>query len=127
MLPPKIKHFFWMACSYYLPTIDCLRVKMVECDTKCCFCESRDETLLHVFRERQFARDYLGVLGSVFCVDFGSTFLEWVDDVFMILTEEEKCYCIVVCWSIWRCRNAKLWHGEQFTIQIVMQESLLTM
>lgn len=37
-IPPKIKMFFWRACSNVLPTAENLLVKHVNCSPVCAFC-----------------------------------------------------------------------------------------
>lgn len=76
-LPPKVKMFFWQACSSCLPTKDLLISRRVNCDNLCPMCSSKQESIWHLFVDCSYAKDLWSLLGYTFQSSSTQTFHEW--------------------------------------------------
>lgn len=56
-IPPKVKVFFWQACSNCLPTRDLLIQRRVDCESVCPICNVEKESLWHIFVACAFMKE----------------------------------------------------------------------
>lgn len=55
-VPAKVKFFMWRTCRGVLPVRTRLQDKRVPCPAVCPFCNTADETTLHLFKDCDFSR-----------------------------------------------------------------------
>ncbi|KAF4358684.1 hypothetical protein F8388_005624 [Cannabis sativa] len=58
VVPPKVRHFLWRACSGSLPTKVLLQTKHINVDLLCTFCNREYESIYHVLLGCNFSNSY---------------------------------------------------------------------
>ncbi|XP_060960022.1 uncharacterized protein LOC133030933 [Cannabis sativa] len=76
-VPPKVLHFAWKAISGCLPTRTQLRTKHVPVDPRCVFCNSDEETIIHVLVGCHFAQSCWHRSGVGLHFSAEATFADW--------------------------------------------------
>lgn len=108
---PKVKNFFWRACNMVLPTDDILHIKRVPCSRTCVLCGIELESIFHVFIDCLVIRSCWNILNIGVEVDGFVSFPDWVCPHMKILSKDNICLLIMLCWSIWNAKNDKLWNN----------------
>ncbi|XP_019196024.1 PREDICTED: uncharacterized protein LOC109189854 [Ipomoea nil] len=49
-----------------------------------------------------------------------STLLEWLESNFNVLTDNQICFLISICWKIWEARNDKVWNHVITSRQVII-------
>lgn len=123
-VPPKLRNFFWQACTMKLPTVVALAEKRVQCPRLCHFCATTDETTLHVFVHYDFARSIWRLLGNFVPFAHAKCFPSWVEENFSYLDDDQCCLLMMGCWSLWNARNNRLRNAQRLDL-IAMANQLV--
>ncbi|KAF7835257.1 cAMP-regulated phosphoprotein-like protein [Senna tora] len=131
-VPPKIRNFMWRACRNILPTCTMLRNRGIDVDSKCCMCNTEDETTWHALYGCSVLQDFWRNRGMRF-VDVagnGTSFIDWFKGQLQSLSSREvEAYCILAS-KIWQRRNQvvhgtapyslnKIWHDTQSMLEMI--------
>ncbi|CAN1839814.1 Putative ribonuclease H protein At1g65750 [Linum perenne] len=109
--PNRIRHFLWLAVRDKLLTND-VRCRRGFCpDAVCNCCGSGNETILHVLRDCEFARDtWLKVGGfELNGNDWRLPLEEWFQ---LFLAKDKGLIFGITCWFLWRTRNERIFAGR---------------
>lgn len=112
LIPPKVKTFFWRACSNSLPTSDLLAVKKVPCSLFCHLCLKEPESIEHIFVHCEKSRLCWNIMGGISFARV-ATFREWVEYNFTQVDVATYCLFVTICWKIWDAKNDALWNQKK--------------
>ncbi|XP_060960654.1 uncharacterized protein LOC133031222 [Cannabis sativa] len=110
--PPKVKNFLWRATSNCLPTCLQLVSKHVSISSSCPVCKSHPETTVHALLNCQLALHCWSTLGITLNITL-SSFGNWLHEAFLKLDEDQVCRAVMLCWALWKARNATVWNKKQ--------------
>ncbi|KAL0453498.1 UNVERIFIED_CONTAM: hypothetical protein Slati_1327900 [Sesamum latifolium] len=113
-IPNKIKVFIWRLCSDFLPTGSNINRRFPFSAICCPFCQEANESNHHAFLLCHFSRIVWGLSNLRWAVifDWSSSACDWIFNAHRALDPKDFELMLVICWSIWWCRN-KLWsHGD---------------
>ncbi|KAL0410936.1 UNVERIFIED_CONTAM: hypothetical protein Slati_3683300 [Sesamum latifolium] len=106
-VPHKVKIFAWRLCHDALPTTVNLCRCWCNVDPACSTCGYAREDVRHAVLDCHFARQSWAISNLPWAVisvwQKGS--LEWMRLVRKNLDHSQCKYFLIVCWSLWRCRN----------------------
>jgi hypothetical protein len=110
------KHFLWRACNDSLLTRENLARRKVITDSICPFCEQEVETCSHILWLCPLARDVwsMGPLKIQKSSLTGPDFMQIIESIFYVCSEEETIQFVGLVHRIWLKRNEVL-HGGIFT------------
>ncbi|CAH9084823.1 unnamed protein product [Cuscuta epithymum] len=108
-LPPKMKTFFWQVCTDCLPSKERLLQRRVSVWPVCSTCGVDRESTLHVFQDCVLAKEVWWSQNKSFLQVGATTFAAWADAVKGRCSKEELEQFVLICWSLWKSRNDKLW------------------
>ncbi|XVF19088.1 hypothetical protein REPUB_Repub11eG0080100 [Reevesia pubescens] len=96
-VPNKVKVFGWWASHNIIPTIENLQRKRVSNSAHCLYCLGYSESILHVLRDCNFARE---VWSGFTCIGHAnwsssSSTVEWFMDVLASTDQETFCQFII--------------------------------
>jgi ribonuclease HI len=125
-IPNSIKMFLWQACQNILPTKDNLSKRGMDLDPMCMFCNSEQETVLHILWECPSAMDVWGSTGSNMqkCSNTGTTFSALMEYMFNNCSIAEVELNAEIARRIWFRRNAVLHDGEFMHPKLVLKISI---
>lgn len=101
-MPRKIKSFAWKACKNILPTINNLKKKNIDIQSGCCFYQSADEDVDHVFLKCPDIRDmWLQYLPLINTLPISLNFIDTVRKVVQLGNDNEVALFFMLCWCLW--------------------------
>ncbi|XP_026458736.1 uncharacterized protein LOC113359264 [Papaver somniferum] len=108
---PKVKFFMWKMFAHMLSVNAIMQLYNPHVNVLCSFCNSHDETVMHLFVNRPVV---LRIWFSLSLQHLISTDLDWVDDIFLYWHESSlgaspfkvgwPSVGAIVMWSIWKLR-----------------------
>ncbi|KAH9686509.1 putative reverse transcriptase/RNA-dependent DNA polymerase [Citrus sinensis] len=110
-VPGKVKHFIWRALINVLPTADSLLSRKVDVSLICPICSVANESVYHCLVECLFAQS-CWLLSSLGTGRRCSSFVDWIEQIFIKCRKEECTLAVMVCWKLWLNRNDKVWNGH---------------
>ncbi|KAH9697393.1 reverse transcriptase domain-containing protein [Citrus sinensis] len=113
-VPNKVKNFIWRAATNVLRTTTNLISKRVDIPSTCAVCNAQEETVIHALIECSFAKS-CWISSPVGFIGHCSSFLGWLDHIFMRCGNDECNVAVMLWWKIWINRNNRGHHGH-FTI-----------
>ncbi|XP_019170430.1 PREDICTED: uncharacterized protein LOC109165997 [Ipomoea nil] len=123
-VPPKVRVFAWQLAKDVLPTREALARKRVACMVICHMCGTVDETNAHMFRDCYHVRVLWGAAGlPVLTHDHGSI-VQWFFEQIAHLKDDLLPKFVMICWAVWKSRNATVWSGVQFNAAVVLREAV---
>lgn len=113
-VPNKVRLFLWRVLHNSLPTNSELQRRHLFDENLCGICGQQGETILHLFRDCHFARQYWAISNFPTASIYWDTsdIWDWINGVRVRLDGQEFGLFVLSCWSIWYCRN-KLVHDQQ--------------
>lgn len=124
-LPPKVKNFMWRSLTECLPTKDNLIKKKVAVIQSCPVCNLESETVFHTLVTCQFAE--LCWNHADVNIDRGgcTSLSQWIGLIINKHDNKKIQAVCMLCWELWRNRNAIVWQqrGEEFD-RVVMLAKL---
>nr|GMD98561.1 ribonuclease H [Ipomoea batatas] len=103
-----------------LPTAAMLRTRRVECPVECRLCHEEEESAWHIFFRCRVAIQCWQKAG-VAMVSHGCETLELgMQYIFESLEGDVRCFSLMICWSLWACRNDAVWRGGVVTVDQVI-------
>ncbi|XP_060969704.1 uncharacterized protein LOC133036942 [Cannabis sativa] len=121
-VPPKVLHFAWKAISGCLPTrTQLLRIKHVPVESLCVFCNSEEESILHVLVDCPFANSCWNRSGVGLNFYTASTFTDWFKGFLVGGRSSMLEEVLMVGWGIWKAQNELLWKGRSSTVAEVVR------
>ncbi|KAL8092543.1 hypothetical protein AgCh_034709 [Apium graveolens] len=120
-LPPKVKNFLWRSLAGCLPTKDNLLCKRVAVLSLCPVCNIETETVLHTLVTCQFAKRCWNHAEIVVDDRDCTNFSQWLSLVMEMHSSKNVQIACMLCWEIWKNRNAVVWQqkGEEFDRVVV--------
>lgn len=109
-IPPKVKTFIWQAYSECLATSDVLRSRRVNYPNLCRLCNTETETCVHLFFHYTLVRACWGHIGVSWDAMVLQYFYMGIHHLGSIFGEECFRFGLVLCWSLWHCRNEIIWN-----------------
>ncbi|CAN1788712.1 Putative ribonuclease H protein At1g65750 [Linum perenne] len=105
--PNRIRHFLWLAGQDRLLTNDQRMRRKQTADPNCPWCPGQIENSIHVLRDCSFAK---GVWNLVHHFDQTATVWSTQGEVWLshFLSADKSLLFGVICWSLWKTRNAKV-------------------
>lgn len=122
-VPPKVKNFIWKACTGCLPTKDMLCMKQVNVNILCPLCNMESESARHVLVSCTFAQSCWDLIGGNGDSNYTGDFLAWITNVLDTWEIEKKCTGVLLCWSIWKCRNDLVWSQKGMEAREVVESA----
>lgn len=122
-IPPKVKAFLWQACTHNLLSTDNLRRRRVDIPPTCVLCSTENESTLHPFESCTFTRRCWSMVRLSLLPSNGLSFPEWVSLNFSKLNDDTCSMFVMICWSIWKARNAKIWENEPPSLQRIVNSA----
>lgn len=123
-IPPKVKMFFWQACSGCLPTNDKLGMKRVDCPSLCQVCLQDDEDSNHALISCGVARTAWSILNQFIPLNTVDSFEVWIGRFLNQLSKEIACMFVMFCWSIWVARNEKVWENKTSSAHLIANRAI---
>lgn len=105
-IPLKMKLFLWQAATGCLPTKFQLQTRHVPIDAICPFCLSEVESIVHILVNCPLAQECWNKLGYDVDLQVSGSFISWLNLVFDRFKGDRRREIVMLCWSIWRSRNA---------------------
>ncbi|CAN1824281.1 Putative ribonuclease H protein At1g65750 [Linum perenne] len=116
--PNRVRHFLWLAGHDRLLTNDQRARRMLTSDPHCPICPGQIENTIHILRDCHFAFTVWNELGI-----FNQTEECWSANLEMWigqLLKSEKSLCFgIVCWFLWKERNARAFSGSTVSARSV--------
>ena len=129
-IPLKTKVFAWYLRRGVILTKDNLAKRNWHGSKKCVFCQ-HDETITHLFFQCEFARSIWSAIqiGSTLhppssVANIFGNWLNGVDPRFKLFS---RVGAIAVIWSLWLCRNDKVFHDKDASIMQVIYRCTATL
>ncbi|CAN1819551.1 Putative ribonuclease H protein At1g65750 [Linum perenne] len=119
--PNRIRHFLWFVAHQKILTNVGWVSRHLTNDATCEHCRTGDETVLHVLRDCQAAADVWNQVGGIdtSCVEWSSELVPWLC---FLLNSEQSTLFGIVCWLLWKARNARAFTNERPTpISVVIR------
>ncbi|KAM6569095.1 hypothetical protein CsatB_017080 [Cannabis sativa] len=126
-VPPKVKNFLWRTCSRCLPTRSQLRLRHVHLDTRCPWCNSTAETSLHLFVHCSVAKACWSNMGIRGMDSTDATFAAWFQSGLAKWDAATKIEVSMLCWSLWKFRNDKVWNAKSPLVEEIVTSAKLTL
>ncbi|KAF4400613.1 hypothetical protein G4B88_023406 [Cannabis sativa] len=121
-VPPKVLHFSWKAISGCLPTrTQLLRIKHVPVESLCVFCNSEEESILHVLGDCPFANSCWNRSGVGLNFSTANTFTDCFKGFSVGGRSSMFEEVLMVGWGIWKAQNELLWKGRSSTVAEVVR------
>ncbi|GAU10454.1 hypothetical protein TSUD_423510, partial [Trifolium subterraneum] len=114
-VPSRVKSFLWRMAHNCLPTRDQLATRGIHCDDTCVVCEQLMETQMHTFFACSKAVkcwekiNMDGLVRELLLV--ANNFTTMFFTLFDRLAINQQAIVAMTLWSLWKCRNMKLWEG----------------
>lgn len=126
----RIKIFIWLTTKGKLLT-DCERARRnMTAETTCPTCNDGEESLDHLFRGCNFAKDCWRKCLSPrnFRLDSHIPFLQWVETncTNNSWVEDNRPWCskfVHMLWGIWKARNAGVFNNTWMTSEVVVKNA----
>ena len=106
LIPGKMKHFMWRACTNYLPTMQTLLWKKVVDSGLCPMCIEEAEDTFHALVGCGKVRRIWGSLAVGETHGMASDFACWWEASCKLETTERRCEIVATCWAVWKGRNS---------------------
>ncbi|CAN1807830.1 Putative ribonuclease H protein At1g65750 [Linum perenne] len=121
--PNRIRHFLWLAGQDKLLTNDQRYRRKQADDPLCPLCLNQIETSLHVIRDCEFAK---GVWNQAGGFDTDGSLWSSTREVWMLnlLKSARNLEFGVICWSLWKSRNARIFSSDNSTAAAVAFKAL---
>uniref|UniRef100_A0A803PKP8 Reverse transcriptase domain-containing protein n=1 Tax=Cannabis sativa TaxID=3483 RepID=A0A803PKP8_CANSA len=126
-LPPKVKNFLWRTCSKCLPTKSQLRIRHVQLQTNCPWCNANAETSFHLFVQCPVAQACWCNIGLAVCNTQAVTFAAWFQAGLESWDAATKIEVSMLCWALWKYRNDKVWNAKSPTVDQIVTSAKLTL
>lgn len=110
-VPQKVKVFLWRGLNGCLPTKCNIQSRMVQVDDVCPLCGVDKETTSHCFIHYSFAISCWYTVCPETSFDNSMNFSTWFSYILEHLTRKVGMISMV-CWSIWRARNDRVWKNR---------------
>lgn len=110
-VPGKVVNFIWRACRSVIPKAVALEGKRVQIDTRCSWCLSQEEDIIHVLFRCSFAKKVWSRVGMQEINDetCQGSMIGIFQNLFSRSTREKIIWVAVVCWCLWNLRNRWVW------------------
>jgi hypothetical protein len=129
-IPLKIKVFGWYLCKGVVLTKDNLAKRNWHGSKKCVFCP-QDETIKHLFFQCHFARSIWSVIqvNSTLIPPCSITniFGNWLNGIDNRFKKHIRVGAIAFIWSLWLCRNDKVFNDKNSSILQVIYRAIGTL
>jgi hypothetical protein len=128
-IPLKTKIFAWYLRRGIILTKDNLVKRNWQGSKKCVFCH-QDETINHLFFNCQFARSIWSItqIGSTLYPpqSVANFFGSWLNGVDRRYKTFIRVGAIAIIWSLWLCRNDKIFHDTNSScLQVIYRSTAL--
>ena len=126
-VPPKIKNFLWRVCRGCFPTRARLNSRGVSCPLDCVHCNHNYEDSIHILIECPKAvqvwrnANLWDIIDRVIHQDYNTSDL--IFTLLQILSSGQCELMATIMWSLWKCRNMKLWQQQLETDSQVFQRA----
>ena len=114
-VPLKIKIFTWYLCRGVVLTKDNLAKRNWKGSTKCMFCH-HDETIKHLFFDRQFARSIwsaIQVPSNLYPpTSVANIFGNWLHGIDHKFRKHIWVGAIALLWLLWLCRSDRVFNAK---------------
>ena len=120
-IPPKTKNFLWSAARECLPTKSQLRMKHLDVDPSCPFCQKEIETIPHILVSCEFSARVWHLSGLGVSTSAPASFSTWLDAEFDKSLEEQMTLIAMVSSAIWHCRNQLVWNQRHLAAPEVVR------
>jgi hypothetical protein len=129
-IPLRIKVFGWYLRKGVILTKDNLAKRNWHGSKKCVFCH-HDESIKHLFFQYRFARSIWSVI-QVASILFSpcsitNIFGNWLNGIDNRFKKHIRVGAIVFIWSLWLCRNDKVFNNKKSSILQVIYRSISTL
>ncbi|EEF43404.1 conserved hypothetical protein [Ricinus communis] len=114
-IPTKVRNLMWKICSNCIRTAMNLRMRYVDLDPLCKWCNREPETLFHVLFGCSMARECWDLLGFRFSFPTESPICSWIQNFFIDNHEDTCAKMALVCGSLWNQRNHWVWNKQSNT------------
>ncbi|CAI9755784.1 unnamed protein product [Fraxinus pennsylvanica] len=118
-VPAKVRNLIWRASLNVLPTIDQLRAKRVDVDSRCPVCHLHEESVLHTLVLCEFAQKVWEAAGVNSSSPTATNFKEWLIGTLEHHNQEHELI-VMIAWAIWTNRNEAAWKGKSYTVLMVV-------
>ncbi|XP_019150168.1 PREDICTED: uncharacterized protein LOC109146973 [Ipomoea nil] len=106
----------WMGWTKrLLANAEALRNRWVECSRICPLCDEEEETSVHVFFTCRVAQRCWAKVRVEFAGDVRQSIQTAFQYMFSVMDADRLGFALIVCWSLWQCRNGAVWRGEAVT------------
>lgn len=113
-IPPKVHMTFWRLCNNIVPSKKNLATKHITTDLICVLCHSHKESISHILGDCHFARcTWLSSpIGPLRFPNGHISFKLWAVYLAVSLPHNMFETFILICSTIWGCRNNMLWNNH---------------
>ncbi|CAH9099529.1 unnamed protein product [Cuscuta epithymum] len=112
-----------MVCCGFLPTMENLRGKRVDCAVSCGLCGAAEESPMHLFVRFSEAMKAWSAVGWRWSRALAGSFLEQVEAEFRAKNKEDLCKLIWGCWGFWCEHNNRVWNGGRVEARAILQKA----
>ncbi|CAN1121954.1 Putative ribonuclease H protein At1g65750 [Linum perenne] len=121
--PNRIRHFLWLVVRDKLLTNEVRCQRGFSSDAICSRCSSETESILHILRDCDFAREAWSAVGG-FETDGDDWKLPLTDWFQFWLAKNKGQSFGITCWFLWRTRNEMLFVGGTDRASVVAAKSV---
>ena len=129
-IPLKLKVFTWYLCRGVILTKENLVKRNWHGSKKCMFC-SHDETIKHLFFECSFARSIWSAVQIASNLyqpkSVANVFGNWLHGIDKKYKTVIRVGAIAVIWSLWLCRNDKVFNDKNASLMQVIYRCTSTL
>jgi hypothetical protein len=116
-VPPKQIHHIWRILNNAIPVKDNLTIRGIRCDPLCLLCNSKIETINHIFLDCEWTKQVW--FASPLTINFEhlqiKTLSDWLDYMMQNSKAEDMQSIATILYSIWLARNEKVYNGKALT------------
>jgi hypothetical protein len=118
-IPLKNKKIAWYLRRGVILTKDNLARRNWQGSKKCVFCH-QDETIKHLFLQCRFARSIWSLIQAAFSLypptSIANVFGNWLHGIDLRFRTLIRVGAIAVIWSLWLCRNDKVFDDKNYSL-----------
>ncbi|CAN1332707.1 Putative ribonuclease H protein At1g65750 [Linum perenne] len=126
--PAKTKIMAWRLSRNIVPTRETLRYRHIDVPGGCGLCNHPTESVQHLFLECPFALECWNKAGLLQIVTNATlnyvNFIDWLTKLLDHSATMQAEKVVVLLWSLWRERNARVWRNEQKPAFVVVRLAL---
>jgi len=123
-IPHSVRSFLWRLAHQCLPTRNNLTTRGIPCEDSCVVCDSFAESHIHLFFVCIKAKECWESIGMGNLIrellHQANNFTTLLFDFLDRLSNHQQLLVVILLWSLWKSRNAKLWESSDTPATVII-------